>query len=111
MRVGYVRWPPCPVHGCAMTRGMRPKRAVWECPAGDQAIPFRECSTLNCYRQLDATIPTEHTQGSRVERRAPEHETPADADGRPTMSVIVGLPPPARRSMHLNLHQRAALRL
>jgi predicted kinase len=42
--------------------------------------------------------PFEPVAGSRAERHEPEHRTPADADGRPTMFVMVGLPASGKTS-------------
>jgi len=42
--------------------------------------------------------PFERVAGSRAERHEPEHRIPADADDRPTMFVMVGLPASGKTS-------------
>ena len=56
--------------------------------------------------------PVERVAGSRAKREESEHGIPADADGRPTMFVLVGLPASGKTSRARELASaRSALRL
>jgi predicted kinase len=56
--------------------------------------------------------PFERVAGSRADRHEPEHGTPVDAKGRPTMYVMVGLPASGKTSRARQLAAtRSALRL